>query len=413
MDITVIIFLLVYLALALGHLPGFRVDRTGAAVVGAVAMIGFQRITDEAAWNAIDYETVGLLFGLMIVSGAFSVSGFYAWLASKVASMDVSPPRLLALLVITGAGLSAVLTSDVVVVAMTPLLVSITLSRGLNPTPFLLAFCFATNTGSVATIIGSPQNMIAAQALGLSFTGFMKVALVPALLSLPLVWGVVALLYRGNWKLAPHNPSVPREPPAPIASMDRLETLKAAIVTIGVISAFVFSDLPRELIALSAAGIILVNHRLSSKEVLGTVDGNLLLLLMGLFVVNAALAQTGLPQKIITEMQAAGIDFSDPTTLFIVGSVLSNAIGNNPAVMLLAPYLQHSGDVDALGAALALSTGFSSNLIIFGSLAGIIVVEQAASRGITISMREFCRAGVPVAAACIVLALAWITLLTA
>lgn len=412
MDTTIIIFLLVYLALALGYIPGFRVDRTGAAVVGAMAMIGFERITDKAAWNAIDYQTVGLLFGLMIVSGAFSVSGFYAWVAGKVASMEVSPPRLLALLVITGAGLSAVLTNDVVVVAMTPLLVSITMSRGLNPTPFLLAFCFATNTGSAATIIGSPQNMIAAQALGMSFTGFMKVALVPALLSLPLVWGIVALLYRGKWQL-PETLKQPALPVAatPIQPLDRRETLKAAIVTVGVISAFVFSDLPRELIALSAAGIVLVNRRFSSKEVLGTVDGNLLLLLMGLFVVNAALAQTGLPNRLITDMKSAGVDFTDPTTLFLVSSVLSNVVGNNPAVMLLAPFLPHTGDVNALGAALALSTGFSSNLIIFGSLAGIIVVEQAASRGVTISMREFCRAGVPVATACILLALVWIKLL--
>ncbi|AMM86597.1 SLC13 family permease [Martelella sp. AD-3] len=413
MDITVIIFLLVYLALALGYLPGFRVDRTGAAVVGALAMIGFGRITDKQAWDAIDYQTVGLLFGLMIVSGAFTVSGFYQWLAGRVASLKVSPPELLAFLVVTGGGLSALLTNDVVIVAMTPLLVSITMSRGLNPVPFLLGFCFATNTGSVATIIGSPQNMIAAQTLGLSFTGFMKVALVPAVISLPVVWGAVCLIYRRRWNLA----AVEEQPPsatvaAPAQKLDIAETIKAAIVTVAVVAAFVFTDWPREMVALSAAAVMLVNRQVSSKEVIGTVDGNLLLLLAGLFVVNAALAQTGMPQKVVHDLQSAGVDFANPSILFLVASALSNIVGNNPAVMLLAPFLPHAANTDALGAALALGTGFSSNLIIFGSLAGIIVVEQAKDRGVKIGMGEFCRAGVPVTLLCMVLALAWIAFLT-
>ncbi|WP_205963880.1 SLC13 family permease [Pseudoruegeria sp. SK021] len=408
---TVLIFLLVYVALALGHVPGFKVDRTGATLVGAIAMIAVGSITDKAAWSAIDYQTIGLLFGLMVVSGAFVVSGFYAWTADKVASLDVSPPVLLALLIVTGGTLSALLTNDVVMVAMTPLLVAITLSRGLNPTPFLLGFCFAANTGSAATLIGSPQNMIAAQALGASFSDFLKVALVPAVLSLPIVWSVVTFLYRGKWHMA-QTPGTPLVQTAPaIAAFDRVETLKAAIVTAVVIAAFVFSTWPRELIALSAAAVMLVNRRISSKQVMSTVDGNLLILLAGLFVVNAALAQTGLPEKLVHDLKSAGLDFTNPSMLFLAVSALSNVVGNNPAVMLLASFLPHSGNVDGLIAALALGTGFSSNMIVFGSLAGIIVVEQAAAKGVTITLGEFCRAGIPVSIACMALALAWITFL--
>nr|WP_272212977.1 SLC13 family permease [Marinicella sp. W31]MDC2878913.1 SLC13 family permease [Marinicella sp. W31] len=145
---------------------------------------------------------------------------------------------------------------------------------------------------------------------------------------------------------------------------------------------------------------------------IGTVDGNLLLLLAGLFVVNAALAQTGMPQRVVHDLQSAGVDFANPSILFLVASALSNIVGNNPAVMLLAPFLPHTADANALGAALALGTGFSSNLIIFGSLAGIIVVEQAGDRGVKIGMREFCRAGIPISLLCMVLALVWIAFLT-
>lgn len=410
MDATLLIFLLVYVALAFGHLPGFKVDRTGAAVVGALAMVSFGKISPQAAWQAIDYRTVGLLFGLMVVSSAFVVSGFYAWTAERVATLDVRPPVLLAILVVVAGFLSAVLTNDVVVVAMTPLLVAITLSRGLNPVPFLLAFCFAANTGSAGTIIGSPQNMIAAQQLGLSFTGFLRVAALPALASLPIVWGIVALLYRNNWHTTPPPAPAPATTAPPVA-VDHWETAKAALVTLAVVVAFVVSDWPRELIALGAAGFLLINRQIASADVLKHVDGNLLLLLMGLFVVNAALPATHVPERLLADLRAAGVDLHQPLALFLVISVLSNVVGNNPAVMLVVPYLGAGGDTDALGAALALGTGFSSNLIIFGSLAGIIVVEQAARRGVTISFGEFARAGAPVALACMAVAAAWIAFL--
>ena len=95
---------------------------------------------------------------------------------------------------------------------------------------------------------------------------------------------------------------------------------------------------------------MLVNRQVSSKEVIGTVDGNLLLLLAGLCVVNAALAQTGMPQKVVHDLQGAGVDFANPSILFLVASALSNIVGNNPAVMLLAPFLPHAANTEALGA---------------------------------------------------------------
>ncbi len=409
MSLTIAVFLLVYLAMGLGHLPGFKVDRTGAAIVGAMILMASGRIAPAAAWQAIDYRTVGMLFGLMVVSAAFVVSGFYAWAAERVGSLEVTPPALLAILIGVAGGLSALLTNDVVVVAMTPLLVSITLSRGLNPVPFLLAFCFAANTGSAGTIIGSPQNMIAAQGLGISFNGFLRVAALPALLSLPIVWGVIALIYRGRWRLAPAPGAAAAA--APRAAVNRVETAKAAAVTLGVVAAFVLTDWPRELIALGGASLLLVNRTIASGDLLRHVDGDLLLMLMGLFIVNAALAATGLPQALLADLRGSGVDLQDPLWLLGVVSVLSNVVGNNPAVMLLTPFLERGANADALGAALALGTGFSSNLIVFGSLAGIIVVEQSARQGVKISFGEFARAGVPVALACLALAAVWIALL--
>lgn len=410
MDLTVIVFILVYLAMGCGTLPGFKVDRTGAAIIGALAMLVTGSITAQAAWNAIDYRTLGMLFGLMVVSAGFSVSGFYGWAAKRVTELPLSPPLLVGVLVFMGAAFSAFLTKDVVAVAMTPLLVSVTLTRGLNPVPFLLAFCFAVNTGSTATLIGSPQNMIVAQELGLSFNGFLSAAAVPALLSLPIVWGVIVLAYRNRWQLTQQPSSMADA--GQDGTIDALETAKTAIVAVIVIGMFIFSDLPRELIAMAGAGVLLVSRKISSHDMLKHVDGDLLLLIMGLFVVNAAVAATGLPQNVLGYFREAGLDLNEPISLFFVGGVLSNLVGNNPAVMLLVPYLQSGSGSDALGAALALGTGFSSNMIIFGSLAGIIVVEQAAARGIKISFAEFSRTGIVVMVLCMLMAASWVIFLT-
>lgn len=405
---TLVIFFLVYLVMGVGKLPAFNVDRTGAAIVGALAMIVAGSLTPQAAWDAIDYRTLGLLFGLMVVSGAFSVSGFYAWAADKVAHLSISPPALLAVFIAVSAGLSSLLTNDVVVLSMTPLLVSVALARGLNPVPFLLAFCFAANAGAAGTLIGSPQNMIAAQALDLSFNAFMLAAGVPALLSLPVIWCIIAWQYRGKWTLE-HSTTPTTAPPR--VELDKLETTKAIIIASAVIIAMVVDVWPRELVALAGAGILLVNRSLASGDVLKQVDGNLLLLIIGLFICNQALSNTGLPQSLFDWLREVGINVNDPLSLFVAGSLLSDVVGNNPAVMLLSPYLHPENNAQSLGAAIALGTGFSSNLIIFGSLAGIIVVEQAARCGIKISFATFAKAGIPVTLLTLLMAAAWIAFL--
>ena len=408
MNMTLIIFLLVYLAMGLGKLPGFKIDRTGAAIVGALAMLAVGSISAQASWNAIDYKTIGLLFGLMVVSGAFAVSGFYAWTANKVATLQISPSKLLAVFIVVSGLLSSILTNDVVVVAMTPLLVSITLARGLNPIPFLLGFCFAANTGSVGTLIGSPQNMIAAQALNVSFIDLLKVAGIPALLSLPIVWAVLNHLFKDKWTIEKTTKTNLAKPTLAQPKLDILETVKALIVTVTIVVLFIIDIWPQELIALTAAGILLLNRKVASSDVLKEVDGNLLLLIMGLFVVNAAMSTTGLPQTLLTDLKHMGLDLNQPLSLFFTSAALSNIVGNNPTVMLLVPYLDVGANVNALCAALVLGTGFSSNMVIFGSLAGIVVVEQSKACGVEISFMDYAKAGIPVALICVVLSAFWI-----
>jgi len=411
MDITLAIFILVYLAMAVGHLPGFRLDRTGAAVVGAMILIASGRISPADAWAAVDYRTVGLLFGLMVVSAAFMVSGFYDRVAQKVGDIDVGPKTLLAILIAVSGVMAALLNKDVVAVAMAPIFCSICLRRRLNPLPFLLGFCFAANFASAATIIGSPQNMIVAETLHLSFMGFMAAAAPPALLSLPVVWVVIVLCYRGRWALA-EQPQPPKGAAAaaetPAVAFNAGETIKTAIVAVAVVAALIFTDRPHMLIALAGASVLLISRRLSSGKLLHHVDGDLLLLLFGLFVVNAALTATGLPEQLLAGLRGIGLDLHDPLSMLGVMAILSNIVGNNPAVMLVAPFIGSAHRPEALGAAIALGTALSSSAVIFGSLVGIIVSEECRKRGIALSFGEFARAGLPTSIICLAMGALWI-----
>ncbi|MBO1075527.1 ArsB/NhaD family transporter [Roseomonas marmotae] len=408
MELTLAIFFLVYVAMGVGHLPGFRLHRTGAALVGAMLLIALGRISPAAAWGAIDYNVIGLLFGLMIVSSAFGVAGFYDWTARKVGAVKVGPKALLAIFIAVSGILSAVLTNDVVSAAMTGVLCAICLARRLNPIPFLLGFCFAANVGSAATLIGSPKSMIVAETLEVSFTGFTALTAPPSILGLVLAWLVLVIIYRGKWSLPAAPPKAAVDTAVVPVALDRTETIKAAIVVAAVIMAFVFTDWPRMLIALLAASFLLVSRRVDSDKVLGAVDGSLLLLLIGLFIVNAALGATGLPEKLVNWVASAGLDLHDPVAVLVVIAVLCNIVGATPAVMLALPFLSGGENPELLGAAVALGASFSANALLFGSLAGIIVAEEGRRRGVIIGFGEFTRAGALLAFLCLLLAAGWL-----
>jgi len=408
MDFTLAIFILVYLSMALGHLPGFRVDRTGAATVGAMLLIAADRISPANAWAAIDYRAVGLLFGLMIISSAFVVAGFYDKVAEKVGNLPVGPKGLLAILIAVTCVMSALLNKDVVAVAMAPVLCSICVQRRLNPLPFLLGFCFAANFSSALTIIGAPQYMIVAETLHLSFLGFTMASAPPILVALPVIWIVIVLSYRGRWELAGAPKPVADVADAPPVAFDLAETLKAGVVTVAVIAGFVFTDWPHMLIALLGASVLLVSRRVTSANLLHNVNGDLLLLLFGLFIVNAALTETGLPQQILADLRDFGLDLHHPPSMLVIMAVISNIVGNNPAVMLVAPLIGSAPQPEALGAAIALGTAFASSAMIYGSLVGIIVAEECNKRGIKLGLVEFAKAGVPASLIALTIGAVWI-----
>jgi len=403
MDFTVLaIFGIVYLGMIVGGLPGLALDRTGVALLGAIALLSAGKVTLEQAWRSVDVPTLGLLFGLMIVSAQFRLGGFYAATTRRLASANLSPAGLLALVIAAAGALSALLTNDILCLAMTPLLVEGCVRRRLDPVPFCIGLACASNVGSAATLIGNPQNMLIGQRLKLSFGGYLLDGGVPAALGLMATWGIIVLMTRRRWEREGALSSVEAPP------FNSYQTSKGAIVLGVLLVAFLFTDLPREAVALGAAGVLLLSRRMHSASMMALVDWPLLVLFFGLFVVNHALEASGGLGLILDAALSAGIHPGQPVTLFGVSVVLSNIVSNVPAVMLLLPTTSHP----MAGPILALSSTLAGNLLIVGSIANIIVVDQAARSGVRIDWRTHARIGIPVTLATLAIAAGWLWLLS-
>jgi Na+/H+ antiporter NhaD/arsenite permease-like protein len=402
MDLTVLaIFAFVYLGMILGEIPGLALDRTGIALLGAIAYLATGHVTPPQAWESIDVPTIGLLFGLMVVSAQFRLGGFYGEVTRWLAGAPVGPRLLLAMLIFVAGLLSAVLVNDIVCLAMAPLLVEGCARRKLNPMPFLLALACASNTGSAATLIGNPQNMLIGQTLHLSFAGYLVDGGVPSVLGLAAVWAVIAWTYRGQWHLdglvPPQVDSMPFNP---------WQTSKGLVLTTLLVGGFLFSPFPRESLALAAAGVLLLSRRMSSREMLGLVDWQLLILFFGLFIVNHVLAASGTLARMMAAVAGSGVQVGEPSWLFGITVVLSNLVSNVPAVMLLLPAAEHP----LAGPILALSSTLAGNLLIVGSIANIIVVDQAARLGVRITWARHARVGIPVTILTLAIAALWLWL---
>jgi Na+/H+ antiporter NhaD/arsenite permease-like protein len=407
-EVIVAVFAITYLGMLIGRLPRLALDRTGIALLGAIALLATGATSLERAAAAVDAPTLMLLFGLMVVSAQLRLGGFYARTAGALASLPVSPPRLLALQVAVVGALSAVFSNDIVCLAMTPVLVEACVHRRLDPVPFLLALAAAANVGSAATLIGNPQNMLIGQALGLSFAGYLAQAFVPTALGLAATWGIVAWQARGRWRASEADLAAiaAARGGEPIPSFDRWQTAKGLAVAAALLVAFVAWDRPREIAALAGAGVLLLSRRMHSRATLGLVDWPLLVLFIGLFVVNDAMQRTGLPEQAVAGLRALGVDAERPAWLFAAAALLSNAVSNVPAVMLLLPLAEHP----LAGPVLALASTLAGNLLIVGSIANMIVVDAAARRGVAIDWRRHARTGVPVTLATLAIAALWLSL---
>ena len=387
------IFLATYFVFAVGTLPGFRIDRTGAAIIGAGLVVVTGVLPLPQAVAAVDVPTLVLLFGMMIVAAYLDLSGFFGLVTAWAIGRARSPLGLLVAVIASAGVLSAFFVNDVVCLVLTPLVIQIVGSLGLRPVPYLIALATASNLGSVATITGNPQNMIVGSLSGIPYGAFLAALGPVAVIGLGLDVLIIAWVYRRE--LARPLP----ERPHPLrVTVHRAVLVKSLIVTGGMLGAF-FAGYPVAPAALGAAAALLITRRVRPTRVYGEIDFGLLVLFCGLFIVIGAVEATGLADDAFRLARRLALD--RPLVLSTAALLLSNLVSNVPAVLLFKSVIPTFAAPRAAWLVLAMASTLAGNLTLVGSVANLIVAEGARGEGVTLGFGEYLRVGAPLTVASI------------
>lgn len=399
--IALVAFAGTYLGLALGRLPFFRVDRTGVAIIGGASVVVSGLLPWDRAVAAVDAHTLVLLFGMMIVAAYLRLSGFFRLVTYAAVRRAHTPVGLLALIIAAAGVLAALFVNDVVCLVMAPIVLDLARRLRLPPVPYLIALATAANVGSVATLTGNPQNMLVGSFSGISYRAFLLREAPVAVIGLALVFAVIWLVHRH------------RLPPAlPAEALDERGAVHHALMikTVAAVSVMLVAFLagvPIALVAIGGAAYCLLTRRVNPDKVYREIDWGLLVLFTGLFVVIGGLEASGLAGEILGWAGAAGL--YRPSVLTVVTAVLSNLVSNVPAVLLFKAVIPTFGEPTRAWLLLAMASTLAGNLTILGSVANLIVVEQARGAGIRIGFVEYSKVGVPVTVA--TLLVGWLLLI--
>jgi Na+/H+ antiporter NhaD/arsenite permease-like protein len=397
---TLLVFAATYVAVALGKLPYFRLDRAGAALLGASLMVALGAIPLEEAYRAIDFDTIALLLGMMIVVANLRLSGFFRLVGAFVVTRAHHPLLLLGAIVLVAGCLSAFLVNDTICLVMTPLVLELMMRLKRDPVPYLLAIAMASNVGSTATITGNPQNMIIGSLSGIPY-GHFAAALSPvAAAGLVLTVLLIALLHRREFltrerlrgeALAPrhHRPLV----------------LKSVTVAAAMVVLF-FAGQPVAKVAIVGGALLLLTRSVKPEKVYRAIDWPLLLMFAGLFIVVAALERTVLTADAMATLGRLRLD-SIPL-LALVTAALSNLVSNVPAVLVLKPFLAGLADPQRAWLAVAMAATLAGNLTLVGSVANLIVAQRAQAEGVTIGFWAYTRVGAPLTLLTLLVGVWWL-----
>jgi Na+/H+ antiporter NhaD/arsenite permease-like protein len=397
-----VIFLATYLVLAIGRLPPLRIDRTGAAIIGAVLMIEIGGLAFADAFAAIDYRTLVLLFGMMVLIAQLRLARFFRTLA-RVIAVHVHHPALLLVAVVFASGvLSALFVNDTICLVFTPILIEVARARGHRPLPYLLGLATASNIGSVATITGNPQNMLIGSVSRIGYLEFATALAPVAIAGLAIDAALIWYLFRGELRAGPREDA--GRGPRPV---HRIMMTKGLLVATGVLGGFLAGWDPAK-VAAAGAAVLLVTRRVKPEKIYRQIDWDLLVLFIGLFVVVAGIEQAGLDERFFAWLAPVGIE--TVWGLSLVSAILSNAISNVPAVMVFTKIVPQLADPGTAWLALAMSSTLAGNLTLLGSIANLIVLEGARRQGEGFGFADYLKVGLPVTLLTLAVGIAWLTL---
>lgn len=397
-----ILALLTLVGVALGRWPWLRMNRATIALVGATACVALGVLPLERAYQAIDWNTLVLLFAMMVLNVNLRIAGFFHLVVSRVVQLARTPRRLLALVLGVSGVLSAVFLNDTIALMMTPLVLDLCLSLKRNPLPYLIALVTAANVGSLAAITGNPQNMLVGLSSGIGFVPF-TAALAPiALLGLLIIYLVMIGVYRGEFA------QVQLEGTAELPSQEYRPLLRKSMLATGLMLFALVAGAPIPLAALLAASLLLISRRRDPELVFEGIDWGLLVFFTSLFVVTGAIEHSGLGARLflwLRPLAEGGV-----LSLTLASVVLSNLVSNVPAVMLFRPVMPSLPEPTQAWLTLAMATTLAGNLTLLGSVANLIVAEIARRRGVHLSFGEYLKAGTPIALLTLGVGVLWLSI---
>ncbi|HYA94907.1 MAG TPA: anion transporter [Terriglobales bacterium] len=391
-----LIFFGSYFVFALGKFPGMKIDRPGAAIIGAVLMFALRIVGPRDAVASIDFPTLVLLFSMMLIVANLHLAGFFDWLTEWIIAR-LKPHHLLPTVIFTSGLLSAFLVNDIICLMMTPFVLRITRRLGLAPIPYLLAIATASNIGSIATITGNPQNMLIGSVSGISYLDFIAHLAPVASLSLFVDWALIHWMFlRGGLDRVE----------AAVAGNGHREFGKKPIVVLALVLLGFFAGAPPAMVAAIGAALLLITRSVEPRKVYDEIDWGLLVFFLGLFIIVGGAERAGLTETLLRPITVWNLHRIP--SFVAVTAVLSNIVSNVPAVMLLKSLVAGFPNPHTGWLALAMASTLAGNLTITGSIANIIVVEGARAEGVHVGFREYFRLGAPVTVATLVLGSVWL-----
>ncbi|MBZ5655651.1 MAG: anion transporter [Acidobacteriia bacterium] len=392
------IFLASYLVFALGKFPGMKIDRPGAAIIGAVLLFAFRVVHPAEALRFIDFSTLVLLFSMMLIVGNLHLVGFFEWIA-ELAIQRLHPRHLLPTVIATSGMLSAIFVNDIICLVMVPFVLTVTRRMRVPALPYLLAVATASNIGSVATITGNPQNMLIGSFSRIGYRDFLFHLGPVAGVGLLIDWAVLHWLYLR----APGADALVAEAvPAPLKMPQMWKTVGVmALVVVGF-----FAGVSPAMISALGAAILLIGRTLEPRRLYDQIDWGLLVFFIGLFLIVGGAENAGLTNRLLDF--ATHWNLQHAASFTVVTAALSNLLSNVPAVMLLKSLIPGFAAPHRAWLILAMASTLSGNLTITGSVANIIVVERARP-DVVIGFREYFRAGLPITLATLFFGWAWLS----
>ncbi len=394
---TVAIFIATYAVVAVGKVPVYRIDRAGAALLGGSLMLAIGVLTPQEAYRAIDFDTITLLLGMMIVVANLRVSGFFRLVTDWIATHVRRPFALLVAVVLASGTLSAFLVNDTICLVMTPLVLELVTAVKRNPIPYLLAVATASNVGSVATITGNPQNIIIASLSQIPYGVFAGRLAPIAAIGLLITVFFIALVHRGEFFTSDRLEKVamPTHHHAPLM-------VKTVIVMLAMIVLF-FLGQPVAKVAIVGGAFLLFTRRVRPQKIYIDIDWPLLVMFVGLFVVVAGFEKMVLTPEVTAAV--AHLRLNDTAVLAGVMAVLSNVVSNVPAVLLLKPFVPNLDDAQRAWLIIAMTATLAGNFTLVGSVANLIVAQRAKARGVEIGFWSYFRIGAPLSVTTILIGL--------